>query len=248
MTKGQRRRKREQSRQSAEQRKKQGTPVAAEATQTVHDTVEEGHRQTPAEKSEGTIEMPIEAGIAEWIRQNANPIIAVFTIVIAVIASIQACIYKSQLDSMHLEQRAWVGISGVHLQVPYSPEHLGMVIVLTNTGKLPAYINDGIDIMVGSSEPPFKEAHWFLRRHLSSKVVFSPNIPMPLQISEDNPISGGDFKSLEAKGKQHWFQAVLKYRDPFDIPRETTVCAILWGKQEDMAEGHPFPSCGGDMK
>ena len=54
--------------------------------------------------------MPTKADIPEWIRNNANVVIALFTIVIAVIAGIQACIYSSQLDEMREARRPWIGI------------------------------------------------------------------------------------------------------------------------------------------
>jgi hypothetical protein len=52
---------------------------------------------------------------------NPNQIMAVFTGVIAFAAILQVCIYKSQLDVMRIDQRAWLAVK----YTPFSPPSLG---------------------------------------------------------------------------------------------------------------------------
>ena len=68
---------------------------------------------------------------------NPNRIMALFTVVIASIGIIQACIYASQLDEMRIDQRAWLGVKFVPVQ-PTLNSPFTWPLTITNTGKTPA--------------------------------------------------------------------------------------------------------------
>lgn len=68
---------------------------------------------------------------------NANRVMALFTVVIAFIGVLQACIYSSELDEMRIDQRAWLGVKFVSAQ-PILNSYLPAQLVVNNTGKTPA--------------------------------------------------------------------------------------------------------------
>lgn len=72
--------------------------------------------------------------VAWW---TSNRIMAVFTVVIAAIGLLQVCIYKSQLDEMRIDQRAWLGIKPVTVQ-PTLNSNLPSQFVINNIGKTTA--------------------------------------------------------------------------------------------------------------
>ena len=135
MTKGKRRRKREQRRQAAKECHKNGVSVGAVLTKAVRNSVEEGNAQAAENETEGDVQMPTKTGVSEWIRENANSVIALFTIVIAVVAGIQACIYKSQLDWTRIEERAWLAVKFTPFNGPVVNATLPAPLVIGNTGK-----------------------------------------------------------------------------------------------------------------
>ncbi len=135
MTKGKRGRQREKRRQAAQKRRANGVSVGTVGAETVRDTVEESHCQTAKNESEGDVQMPTKTGVSEWIRNNANAVIALFTIVIAVIAGIQACIYKSQLDWTRIEERAWLAVKFTPFNGPVVNAKLPAPLLIGNTGK-----------------------------------------------------------------------------------------------------------------
>jgi hypothetical protein len=79
--------------------------------------------------------MPVKAGVAEWIRGNSNAVIALFTIVIAVIAGIQASVYSSQLDWTRIDERAWLAVKFTPFGGPIVGARLPAPIVAANIGK-----------------------------------------------------------------------------------------------------------------
>lgn len=66
-----------------------------------------------------------------------NRIMALFTVIIAGIGTIQACIYSSQLDEMRIDQRAWLGVKFTPVQptpnIPFT-----WPLIINNSGKTPA--------------------------------------------------------------------------------------------------------------
>jgi len=76
---------------------------------------------------------------AEWARLNHGPVIAAFTIILAVIAVIQAGIYTKQLDLGKTDERAWLqGDSEFAKDGLVENAPLYGVITLRNSGKTPA--------------------------------------------------------------------------------------------------------------
>ena len=72
--------------------------------------------------------------VAWW---TSNRIMALFTVIIAGIGIIQACIYASQLDEMRVDQRAWLGIKFVPTQ-PTVNSPFTWPLIINNSGKTPA--------------------------------------------------------------------------------------------------------------
>jgi hypothetical protein len=68
---------------------------------------------------------------------TSNRIMALFTVVIAGLGTIQARIYTSQLDEMRIDQRAWLGVKFVLVQ-PVLNSPLTWPLIINNSGKTPA--------------------------------------------------------------------------------------------------------------
>jgi len=68
---------------------------------------------------------------------TSNRIMALFTVVIAGIGTIQARIYSSQLDEMRIDQRAWLGVKFVPVQ-PTLNSPFTWPLIINNSGKTPA--------------------------------------------------------------------------------------------------------------
>ncbi len=126
MAKGKRRRKREQAQKAAAQREAEGMTTGAIVAKA------EGNR---IQESEDHRHMPTKTQIAEWIHGNANAVIAIFTIVIAVIAGIQACIYSSQLTWLRIDERAWPAVKFTPFYGPAVGSKVPAPIITMNTGK-----------------------------------------------------------------------------------------------------------------
>jgi hypothetical protein len=155
---------------------------------------------------------------------------------------------KATQEAMRLDQRAWVGISQVHLNTPYSAEHIGITVDLLNSGKTPATIT-AIDLLVTSAHTTEERGQTIIERHLTSSVMaVAPGAPTPFTINEPRGVGDIFFGDLQSRTIQHHFKADIHYRDAFGRKRSTTFCLIVTGKSGDMSEGHPFPNCpGGGM-
>jgi hypothetical protein len=132
MTKGKRRRKRENAQKAAARREAEGTPGGAIAAE--GNRIDEGHTTTAEQESDDHGQMT-KAEIGERIRSNANPVIAAFTIVIAVIAGIQAFIYGSQLTWLRIDERAWVAVKFTPFYGPTVGSKVPAPMFTMNTGK-----------------------------------------------------------------------------------------------------------------
>ena len=91
----------------------------------------------PEQESEGDTPMAPRTGIAGWMRSNANSVIAVLTVVIALATVVQIFIYRSQLDEMRIDQRAWLAVKFVPVQ-PTVDSPFTWPVIINNTGKTPA--------------------------------------------------------------------------------------------------------------
>jgi hypothetical protein len=133
MTKGKHRRKKEQAKRAAERCHTEGLLVGAKME---GNRIEGSHPQAAKRESEKDSQMPTDANnFSEWIRANANVVIAVFTIVIAVIAGIQACIYNSQLTWLRIDERAWLAVKFTPFRGPLVGGIVPAPILTMNTGK-----------------------------------------------------------------------------------------------------------------
>lgn len=135
MTKGKRHRKREQRIQPAQRVGEAGSPVGAIPTGADGGGIEGDRHQAAESEGERNMEMPLKAAIGGWIHGNANAVIALFTVVIAVIAGIQACIYSAQIDWTRIDERAWLAIRFTPFDGPTVGARLPAPIVATNIGK-----------------------------------------------------------------------------------------------------------------
>jgi hypothetical protein len=135
MTKGKRSRQREKRRQAAQEGHNDGVLARAVRAQAEGDQVEKGHSQTTKSEGEADVQMSTIARIFEWIRNNANAVIAIFTIVIAGITGIQACIYSSQLDWLRIDERAWLAVKFTPFNGPIVGQKLPAPIVAMNVGR-----------------------------------------------------------------------------------------------------------------
>lgn len=228
MTKGKRKRKREKGRQAAQEGQPDRMPRSAVIAQAVGNTVKTGHAQTATNESEGNVKMPTKTGISEWIRNNANSVIALFTIVIAVIAGIQAAIYYSQLRAMRIDQRAWIyptATGGPTLDKP-----IVATINLPNTGKTPAknfQATARVEILDADEGPTFDYSNPLLNTWTVGNLIL-PNSPAvwPIDIHAKRQISGTtsteyilftkDFSDRFAVNKM-WFsvEGEVTYKDAF---------------------------------
>ena len=95
---------------------------------------EEGQTNTQNHAEDTKIMSYARAFCSWW---NPNRIMALFTVVIAGVATIQACIYSSQLNEMRIDQRAWLGVKFVPTQ-PAVDSPFTWPLIITNTGKTPA--------------------------------------------------------------------------------------------------------------
>ena len=78
------------------------------------------------------------AGYARLLRTWLNPnwIMALFTVVIAGIGIVQACIYSSQLDVMRIDQRSWLGVKFVPMQ-PILNNPVSVQLLVNIIGRTP---------------------------------------------------------------------------------------------------------------
>jgi hypothetical protein len=143
MTKGKRQRKRERAQHAA--RNGPRPPVSANAViaEAEQHSVDAAHSPTGTDGAKENIDMALKAGISQWIRENANAVIAVFTCVIAAAAVIQVFIYSSQLDWLRVDERAWLAVKFTPFNGPAVNLKLPAPIIIGNTGKTVAKNIDG---------------------------------------------------------------------------------------------------------
>jgi hypothetical protein len=134
MTKDRRRRKREQAQKAATERKPKGM-IAGANDKAEGDGMEENHSQTGKQESEDERNMPTKAQIAQGIRENANAVIAIFTIVIAAAAILQVFIYCSQLTWLRIDERAWLAVKFTPFYGPTVGSKVLAPMFTMNTGK-----------------------------------------------------------------------------------------------------------------
>jgi hypothetical protein len=134
MTKGKRRRKREQAQKAAAQRKPEGM-LAGANDKAEGDRIQERHSQATKQESKDERNMPTKAEIAQGIRENANVVIAVFTIVIAAAAILQVCVYRSQLTWLRIDERAWLAVKFTPFYGPAVNNKVLAPILTMNIGK-----------------------------------------------------------------------------------------------------------------
>ncbi len=79
--------------------------------------------------------MPPKTTITEWIKANANALMAIFTAVIAAATILQVCIYRSQLDEMRIDQRAWLAVKFTMFQPPSLNAKVPAPIFAIDIGK-----------------------------------------------------------------------------------------------------------------
>lgn len=126
-----------------------------------------------------------------WI--TPNHVMAIFTVVIAVVAFFQWWVYRSQLDWMRIGERPWVAVKFLPIQIAVS-EPLCSPLTVADTGRTPAkHIEALIAIRVlpvatpiDFGYPPFpKEAvapvgsQWPVFNKFKIGVIF-PNDPLPI--------------------------------------------------------------------
>jgi hypothetical protein len=128
-----RRRKRERVRQSALLRREVNVGADTNGATTKQDGITGLLPNQPVQGSEGNTPMPRKTGIAEWMRNNANSVIAIFTVVIAIATILQIFIYTSQLDEMRIDQRAWLAIKFEPAQ-PTLNSPFTWPLIINNTG------------------------------------------------------------------------------------------------------------------
>jgi hypothetical protein len=143
MTKGKRQRQRDKRAQAEQAGQPGGVSIRAEEAKAEWNQIQKAYSQATEHESEGNVDMAAKREIGEWIRNNANPVIALFTIVIAAIAIIQAFIYKAQLDEMRIDQRAWVAAKFINLAGPTVGQILPAPLIVGNIGKTVAKNLDG---------------------------------------------------------------------------------------------------------
>lgn len=134
MTKGKRRRNKEQAQKAAAQGKVEGMFAGANDN-AEGERIQESHSEAARQERDDWRQMTTKAGIAQGIRDNANVVIAAFTIVIAVIAGIQACIYGSQLTWLRIDERAWLAVKFTPFYGPSVNSKVLAPILTMNTGK-----------------------------------------------------------------------------------------------------------------
>ncbi len=66
---------------------------------------------------------------------NSNRVMALFTFLIACAAILQVCIYRSQLDEMRIDQRAWLAIKFTPFPAPSPGATVPAPILIANVGK-----------------------------------------------------------------------------------------------------------------
>ncbi|HXC42318.1 MAG TPA: hypothetical protein VNY51_02215 [Candidatus Dormibacteraeota bacterium] len=143
MTKGKRRRKREQRRKAAQDHCIPRMPAGVELAETKHNSIEKHHPQSAEQGTQENINVLLKASIAKWFRDNSNPFIAAFTLVIAVATIMQACIYHSQLQEMRIDQRAWLAVKFTAFASPVLNAKVPAPVVVMNIGKTVAKNLDG---------------------------------------------------------------------------------------------------------
>jgi len=219
----------------------------AAATQNERDSVGHGHFQRPTNKGEKTTEMSLKAQIAEWIRNNANAVIALFTVVIAAIALLQALIYKAQLRTMRIDQRGWLkfeaapdkpGDETVSWQIS-SGKPVSYPLRVVNTGKTPVTNVDMriyVDIVKAEEEPLLDRVDGgaYPHGHITSgiifpnsdfkQVVFKPLADTGFHLATDDEVGAiRDGKAYLA------VYGIITYDDVFKTHRWTRFCAWVAG-------------------
>jgi hypothetical protein len=164
----------------------------------------------------------------------------------AAIVSVLGLIYSFYQSRAALEtdQRAWIGVRGVHLHVPYDQKHLAITVDLLNSGKTPAFIVE-IQTKIGESRAPLTSVNWFRDKTLGEPLPVAPGVQTPLQLGEgdDTDIGIDKFQMLQNGTLEHDMYALIRYRDIFGKIHETQICEALRGTAREMGEGNVFPLC-----
>jgi hypothetical protein len=187
----------------------------------------ETHKPKNASNSHKQPSWPKRCG--EWARRNHGPVIAAFTIVLAIVAFIQALIYWKQLDIIRKDQRPWVKVDSPAV-VPSpsidSPELIPPVTIV-NAGKTPArpiFSEFFVERLNAENQPTFtgRKVGGF------TTGVMYPNVPVTLQPGVISyRITQSDLPPYE-DGKIYFaFYGNVTYSDEFGTPHWSHYCVFM---------------------
>src|SRR5229473_433725 len=82
-----------------------------------------------------------------WWFQQTDPVakftgwVAIYTLALAIVASLQTCVLNNQLEEARVDQRPWISFSAIpvtNLTYERGAAHLALQTIVKNVGHLPA--------------------------------------------------------------------------------------------------------------
>ena len=126
----------------------------------------------------------------KWARRNSPSVVAAFTIILAVIGTIQALIYSKQLAYMQADQRAWVKLTSDISRDIAIGQPIKATVTINNIGKTSAvkvWSATVIKVVHNQVHPAFDYDNAFNR--FDTGVLF-PNDPFTFPASSVKNTSG----------------------------------------------------------
>jgi hypothetical protein len=170
----------------------------------------------------------------KWARLNSSPVIAIFTVLLAIIGVLQYAVYRKQLRYMQVDQRAWVKlVPDVNPNIAEG-EPIKATVTVTNIGKTSAgkvYSEVVLRVVENGSHPEFKYDAFF---RFSTHVLF-PNDPaiFPATSMENSPehalrqsvLSKQAYADLTSGRAYIVAYSKTTYADIFGVDHYLTTCA-----------------------
>jgi len=162
--------------------------------------------------------------VGQWCRDNSSLIVAIFTVVIAIVGIIQAGIYFNQLKVMRMDERAWITVVVDHFKLDPG---LSATVRIINSGRTVA-TNVTYDYILSTRHKPGEvEAYMLQLPPLMTKgsvSISTPGFPVTMTLPP-GMIDESAKQAIRDGSKPLCFFGTIHYFDVFNRKHSTHSCA-----------------------
>jgi hypothetical protein len=235
MTKDKYRPKGKKSQKSPQISKEKSPPVQTGGGCVVEDETQGKIAEVAKHTKKDEPEMGAAAKVWKGINSNANVVIAIFTVILALIGVVQTMIYFAQLDAMKKDQRPWLRVIFTPGTIqPLAP--IGGTIQLINEGKTPAMgLVEGkfeVEKVMNGEKAKLDYALPFIDFETGMIVPGQKQEEMPIRrvagdAGDVNPLSQSEYDDFNQLKIFFVVYGTVSYGDFFGTRHWTKFCSVL---------------------